>query len=435
MTRARFTLVIWLCGLSSVLYLDRICMAKAVGPIQKELGLSNTDMSYVLMAFLAAYGIFEIPTGRLGDRRGGRGVLTRIVLWWSVFTALTGACWGLIPLVAVRFLFGAGEAGALPNASRVIARWFPEHERGRVQGTMLAAAQFGAVVSPVATAALIGLIGWRWTFPLFGLIGVAWAVGFRRWFRDDPAEHPGVDAAELAVIHSTGPPPALQHDPIPWRAVFVNYGIWVVMLLAVFGSFYTYFFFSWFNKYLEDARGVSEFTSGLLASTVLAGSAFGMLVGGWLADRLAKRGGDVVAARRHAGAICYVLSAACLFVGLRMDHVWALAGLWGASIFFMHITLPNWWALAVQQSGRHVAALCGLMNGAGVVGGMASMFFVGTFADWRKAQGFTGREQWDPLFDVYVVALLLTGIAWWGYRFRPLRDEYSPSENQASRGP
>jgi len=142
-TRARFLLVLWLCGLSSILYLDRICMSQAVVPIQKELNLTNTEISYVMMAFSLAYGLFEVPSGRLGDRLGSRLVLTRIVIWWSAFTACTGACTGFWSLLSVRFLFGIGEAGAFPNAARVISRWFPITERGRVQGIMLAAAQFG----------------------------------------------------------------------------------------------------------------------------------------------------------------------------------------------------------------------------------------------------------------------------------------------------
>ena len=188
-SRARFALGLWLCGLTCILYLDRVCMSQAVVPIQRELKLSNTDMSYVMMAFTLAYGLFEIPTGRMGDRFGSRTVLTRIVAWWSIFTALTGACTGFVSLLIARFLFGVGEAGAFPNAIRVIARWYPLRERGRIQGVMLAAAQFGAVAAPVGAAWFIESIGWRWSFSVFGLLGVAWAVGFWRWFRDDPAEH------------------------------------------------------------------------------------------------------------------------------------------------------------------------------------------------------------------------------------------------------
>jgi MFS transporter, ACS family, glucarate transporter len=154
-TRTRFVLVAWLCGLAGVLYLDRICMSQAVKPIRDQLELSNTQVSYVAMAFTLAYGLFEIPTGRLGDRIGARAVLTRIVIWWSVFTMLTGAAFGFVSLLIIRFLFGAGEAGAYPNAARVISRWFPAGERGRVQGVMLTAAQLGAVTAPYLAAVLI----------------------------------------------------------------------------------------------------------------------------------------------------------------------------------------------------------------------------------------------------------------------------------------
>jgi len=118
-----------LCLLSGVLYLDRICISQALPSIKEDLELSPRQCSYVLMAFTLAYGLFEIPTGRWGDVIGGRRVLTRISLWWSVFTALTGACHSLWTIVPVRFLFGAGEAGAFPNVARVLSRWFPDHER------------------------------------------------------------------------------------------------------------------------------------------------------------------------------------------------------------------------------------------------------------------------------------------------------------------
>src|SRR5215510_3633841 len=102
-TRARFVVAAWLCGLSGILYLDRICMAQAVKPIRDELGLSNTEASYVAMAFTLAYGLFAVPAGQWGDRTGPRSVLTQIVFAWSVFTALTGVATGLLTLVLVRF--------------------------------------------------------------------------------------------------------------------------------------------------------------------------------------------------------------------------------------------------------------------------------------------------------------------------------------------
>jgi ACS family glucarate transporter-like MFS transporter len=159
-SRARFVLAGWLCALSAVLFLDRVCIGQAAQDIQADLGLSNRELGYVFMAFTIAYGLFEVPTGRLGDRVGARAVLTRVVVWWSAFTALTGAVTGLWSLLVVRFLFGAGEAGAYPNTARVLSRWFPAAERGRVTGLMLTCAQLGGAAAPALTPAPIWSAGW-----------------------------------------------------------------------------------------------------------------------------------------------------------------------------------------------------------------------------------------------------------------------------------
>ena len=421
-TRARYGVALWLCGLSAVLYLDRICMSQAVGPIQKEFGLSGMQMSYVMMAFSLAYGLFEVPTGRLGDKNGSRAVLTRVVVWWSAFTALTGACTGLVSLIVVRFLFGAGEAGAFPNAARVVSRWFPLDERGRVQGLMLASAQIGAVSAPAAAAQLIEAVGWRGAFVAFGLVGVAWAAGFWWWFRDDPAAHPGVNAAELAAIRGGGAATETDPGPVPWRAVFANRGILVLGLIMILASFYTYFFYSWFPKYLDDARGVPNVRAGWLASLVLGGSAVGMLFGGWLADRIPRWTTDAVRARRRLAVGCYLAAAGCMAAGTRCDDPVAMAGLFAAGMCAMHVTIPNWWSVAIPQCGRHVGALFGLMNGVGVVGALSSQWFVGAYSDWRERQGFEGRERWDPVFDVYTGVLVCGAVAWALYRWRPLDD-------------
>ena len=132
-TRVRYGVLAFLAAMTFVLYLDRACIGQALPVIQQELKLTEWDKSVILNAFALAYALFEIPAGRWGDRFGSRGVLTRIVVWWSIFTALTGAAWGLVMLVVVRFLFGAGEAAALPNAARVLREWFPDTSRAALK--------------------------------------------------------------------------------------------------------------------------------------------------------------------------------------------------------------------------------------------------------------------------------------------------------------
>src|SRR4030095_11992659 len=124
-SRGRRTLLLFIFALAVITYLDRLCISAAAPAITREFALTPTQMGYVFSAFTLAYAIFEVPSGWLGDRYGARLALTRIVLWWSAFTALTGAVVGFRSLLAVRFLFGAGEAGAFPNIARSVSRWFP----------------------------------------------------------------------------------------------------------------------------------------------------------------------------------------------------------------------------------------------------------------------------------------------------------------------
>lgn len=419
-TRTRYIVVLWLCGLAGVLYLDRICMGQAAKPIEQELGLTDTEFGWLAVAFTLAYGVFEMPTGRLGDRFGSRSVLTRIVIWWSLFTALTGAAWGFTSLLVVRFLFGAGEAGAFPNAARVISRWFPASERGRVQGIMLTAAQLGGVAAPTLSAYLIQYVGWRWAFFAFGMVGVVWAIWFWFWFRDDPAEHPRVNTAEAALILADGAKTRPHAEPIPWRTVWANSGIWLLGIAITCSAFNSYLYFTWFPKYLMDARDVPNVAAGWLSSLVLTGSAMGVLTGGVVADRILRSGWDVVKARRFLGASLFTAAAALLFLAVRMDDAVAMAGLAAVSSFCLQIVLPTWWSAAIEQSGKHVGSLFGMMNMIGLVGAMVSQWFVGAFSDYRRDLGFSGREQWDPMFDVFVGVLLLGALTWAAYRKRPV---------------
>src|SRR5438876_1562179 len=269
-SRARLIVLAFLCSLSFVLYLDRVCIAQAVKPIQREMNISNSGMALILMAFTLAYGLFEIPVGHWGDRVGAHRVVTRIALTWSAFTALTAACWNFWSLLIVRFLFGAGEAGAYPNVARVIRRWFPPGERGRVQGLFMTCAQLGGAVAPVVAAYLIELLEWRWVFVSFGLLGVIWAGAFWAWFRDDPQTHPAVNAAErahigpAAALGSTSPP--LEETGIPWRAIRENRTLWLLGAIMVLISFNSYLYISWYPTYLQDARGVTQVQSGWLSS-------------------------------------------------------------------------------------------------------------------------------------------------------------------------
>jgi MFS family permease len=411
-TRVRYTVLAFLGVLALILYVDRICISKAVTDIELELKISDTAMGFVLAAFTLAYCLFEVPAGAWGDRYGSRGVLTRIVVWWSVFTALTGTAGGLVSLLLIRFLFGAGEAGAFPNTARILARWFPAARRGPAQGVITTMALIGAAVSPTIAAYLIKAVGWRWAFAIFSLPGFVWAVAFYRWYRDNPATHPSVNEAERQFIGGPSANADIEHPRIPWRRVLTSANIWLLGGVVACSAFNTYLYFSWYPTYLEKGRGVGPITSGWLSSLVLAGGAIGGILGGFLSDALIHATGDRRASRRGLGCLALASGGALLLVGLHIDDPLVAAAWTALSMLSVNMTLASWWGAVADISGRHVGALFGLMNSLGGIGAIASQLFMGRFADWMGDLGFHGRAQWDPAFYVYAGILFLGAFGW-----------------------
>jgi MFS family permease len=413
-TRIRYWVLAFLCALAFVLYLDRLCMGTAAPRIQKDLELSNTQMGWIHGAFLLAYGLFEVPTGRWGDRYGSRGVLVRIVLCWSAFTALTGAAQGMAVLFLIRFLFGAGEAGAMPNAARVTSRWFPPWWRSSAQGIFNTAILIGGVVAPPGTQWLMQMLGWRLTFVVFGTLGVVWAVAFYFWFRDDPSKHPAVNDAELKIIQGENPrgwSPEI-HPPVPWQLVLRSKSLWLLGGVIACSAFASYLYYAWYPTYLQRGRHLSERDASLMTSVVLIGGALGCFLGGYLNDRLMRRTGEKRRTRRFLGCGGLTVAALALLGSIRCDDIWTAVLLTSLASFSASIQLTTWWTVVTDISGKHLGALFGLMNSMGVPGAFVSELFFGASADWRGGRGFTGREQWDPAFYVYTVVLLTGALGW-----------------------
>src|SRR5687768_8766780 len=174
-SRARYTVTVFAVALAVITYVDRVAISVSVPFIRQDLGLSSTQIGWALAAFGWAYAFFEIPGGWLGDRIGPRRVLMRIVIWWSVFTAATGWAWNATSLIVIRALFGAGEAGAFPNLTRVFTTWLPVAERERAQATLWLATRLSGAFTPLLVAFMIAAFSWQRTFEIFGAIGIVWA--------------------------------------------------------------------------------------------------------------------------------------------------------------------------------------------------------------------------------------------------------------------
>lgn len=371
--------------LSVITYIDRICIGVAGPRIQAELGLTPEQWSWVLNAFLISYGVFEIPTGAMGDRLGQRRVLTRIVVWWSAFTSLTGAAWNYGVLVLMRFLFGAGEAGAYPNISGVISRWFPVAERARAQGIVWGASRVGGALSPLIVVPLMVFFGWRGAFFVFGALGIIWAVIWYAWYRDHPTQQPGVSATELAEI-SSGGGASVSHAGVPWRQLFRSRQLWLIMGMYwcyVWGSI---FYLGWFPTYLVKGRGLTEAEMGVFASLPFILGAIGNTLGGRLGDRLVLRHG-LSLGRRLMGTTCLLVSAGFLVATASTTGKITGVVLLALGFGVMDCMLPSAWSLCLDIGGRYSGAVSGAMNTAGSAGGFACTwmfgYLVGAFGDYN----------------------------------------------------
>ncbi len=396
--------------------LDRICISVAGPRMQDALHIGPVGWGWVNGMFTLAYGLFEIPTGALGDRLGPRKVLTRIVLWWSAFTAMTGVVTSLSPLLAIRFLFGIGEAGAYPNASIVVARWFPVEERGRAFGFFLMASQLGGAFAPLLVVPIQSHFGWRASFFAFGLLGPVWGFFWYRWFRDSPAEKAGVSAAELAETANLD---TVAHTPMPWAIALRNWNVWAIVAIC-FCYLYTYSFFtSWFHTYLVKGRGFHE-SDLWLSSLPFVVAAVANFSGGYVSNILVLRLG--LRWGRCAIGVGGLFIAAGSIVGVMLTHnpITALVLLTCA---FAGITFqqPIAFAVCLDIGGPFAGSMVGIFNtaagAAGFVGAIAFGYLV------KLSGGYT-----VPFIPM--TALLLVGV-WLWLRIDPNR-KIVPTSNIAS---
>jgi MFS family permease len=397
--RYRNRVLALLCLLIVITYLDRVCISVAGPRIQESLHIGPAAWGWVVGVFTFAYAIFEIPSGSLGDRGGPRRVLTRIVLWWSAFTSITGLATGYVSLLVTRFFFGAGEAGAFPNTSIVVARWFPAREHGRAFGIILAAAQAGGAISPLLVVPLQIRYGWRASFYIFGVLGVVWSVIWYGWFRDSPHEKRGVQQAEL---DESPPPVPRTHRSLPWACAISSGNFWAVMICA-FSCVYTYNFFqTWFHTYLVKARGFSE-KDLLLSSLPFVVAVCANLAGGLASHLLVRRIG--LKWGRCALGVLGLGVAACSSISVMFTHspTMALALL---SLTYGGITLqqPVMFAACLDIGGFYAGAMVGAMNMASQTGGFLGSLFFGYLVAW------TGNYN---LPFLPMAALLLLGACLW----------------------
>lgn len=363
-----------LCALSAITFVDRLAIAVAEPGVRGDLGLNPSQWGWVLSAYVLANALFEIPSGAVGDRRGRRFELTRIVVWWSGFTALTAACRSLWQIAAARFLFGVGAAGAYPNAAGVIARWFPKREHARAQGFVWGASRLGGALAPLLLVPLQRVVGWRGMFVVLGMVGVVWAAVWGIWFRDEPAALRGISAEELAEIADGRAGPANRN--VPWAKLFALPQLWLITAAYFFYAWGSWFYFGWFTTWLVRGAGFSVAQMGLFASFPFVLGLMGNLAGGVMSERLVVRYGRRVTYRWVTGTC--LLATACLLAAMSVaTGKMAVVVLASLGLGVMDLMLPSAWAMCMSLGGNYGGTATGVMNTAGNLGGWVGAIVFG----------------------------------------------------------
>jgi MFS transporter, ACS family, glucarate transporter len=405
-SRTRYTVLAFMVTLAMITYLDRACIGAMAHLIRRDLHLSIDQMGNVFSAFALAYAIFEIPTAWWADRQGTRSILSRIVAWWSVFTVASACALSYASLLVIRFLFGMGEAGAWPCVARVFSRWIPAAERGTTKGVFFAGAYIAGAVTPLVVGYFVEAwqIPWRAIFVAFGLIGFIWVAAWYRWFRDDPAEHPAVNAAERELILRGRPAaaPVLRGWTF-WRRLLGRRSLIALCVMYVPNCVTFYFCITWLATYLRERHHFEKAELGLLASLPLFLSVGTQFLGGWLSDRLTRRYGLKIGRRAPAMAGYLIAAMAITFAAASSEPRTAALGIALAAAACMLTTAPAW-GTCIDIGREHSAVVGATMNTAGQIGSIISPLVV--------AKSVTWFNNWD--FPLYLLGgLFVIGALSW----------------------
>jgi MFS family permease len=378
--KKRYQVLTVLSILSMITFLDRIALSSASSSIMSELNISTVQWGWILGMFTIAYAAFEIPTGWLGDKFGGKKILIRVVLWWSLFTILTGFANGFIMLLMVRFLFGMGEAGAYPNTSIVLAKYFPVLERGRAQATIWGASRLGAALTPFIVLPIQQKYSWNMSFYILGVVGIVWTLFWVFWHKEDPKDCKYMSKEELKFIIDNRDLPIQGEAPkTSYWSGFKSKNLWYLLAMYFCYAIGAYFFQSWFHTYLEKGRLIPKNELIWASSVPYLLAAIGCFTGGWISDKACLRWGKKWGRRIVPMVGLFVAGICIITASLVSDNLLAIIYL-GVGMAFMDVTAPVAWAVAMDMGGTKSGAISGTMNTAGLTGAYISTVFFGYLA-------------------------------------------------------
>jgi ACS family glucarate transporter-like MFS transporter len=347
--------------LSLIAYIDRSNIAVSTSSILETMKLTPVQMGLITSAFSAAYAALQIPGALLIRRIGTRLGVTLVVLAWSIFTILTGYAGGFLSLLVIRAGFGFSEAPLFPALNQYNLHWFPVRERGIANGVKTAGTYGASIVTPPVAVWILQSFGLKWIFIVSGLLGIFAAVLWYRSTRNYPAEHKGVNRAELDYILA-GVDGQVKRDAVPWRALFRSRSFWGVGLTFFFALYVIQFYLYWMPFFLEKHLHMSLHSMGYAASIPWVFIFVSALTVGRFSDALFRKGGSLYLARNVVIMAGFLLAAIFLYIGTLLDNPWAVVLMTSFGLGFAGFAGVLPWALSTDIGGAYTGIVSAWMN-------------------------------------------------------------------------
>jgi MFS transporter, ACS family, glucarate transporter len=373
--------LVLLCLMYFITYLDRVNVSTAAAGFSKEFGLNKTEIGLVFSAFAYPYLVFQIVGGWISDRLGARRTLIACGVIWAGATVLTGMAGGFASMLVARLLLGLGEGATFPAATSAMSRWVPKSRRGYAQGITHAAARIGNAVAPAAIILIMAKYGWRESFYVCAGISFAWVAIWALTFSEFPKDHPRVTVQELASL----PSPTINARNVPWRRLLVR--MTPVSIVYFCYGWTLWLFLSWIPQYFIHSQSLDLKRSTLFASCVFLAGVVGDTLGGVVTDKILKRSGNLRRARSSMVSVCMFLSMLSL-IPLMFTHSLNISMLFlSAGFFFSEMTIGPMWATPMDIAPDHCGTATGIMNSgsalAAIISPVVSGFIIDRTGNWQ----------------------------------------------------
>ena len=379
--RATTVVLLMLCLMYFITYLDRVNVSTAAAGFGDEFKLSKTQIGLVFSAFAYPYLIFQIIGGWVSDKFGAKRTLIYCGLLWAVATIITGFAGGLISLIAARVLLGLGEGATFPAATSAMSRWVAKENRGFAQGFTHAFARIGNAVAPAIVVAVMVEYGWRASFYICGALSLIWVLAWALVFTEDPAAHPRMTAEELAAL------PAAKKNNLqtPWGPLFKR--MMPVTIVYFCYGWTLWLFLSWIPQYFLHSYNLDLKKSALFASSVFFAGVVGDTVGGIVSDRILKKSGNLKMARSYMVALCMLLTLISLLPIMFYHDVYISIFCLSAGFFFAEMTIGPMWAIPMDIAPEFAGTASGMMNTgsalAAIISPVVGGYLIDRFGSWE----------------------------------------------------